>query len=147
MAGLAFAFRGPAPDRLHFAWPVAAGVRARLRNPRYVWTPLPPPVIEPRGVLRNPRFTVPAVPFPGEIPPQNVRAGSTRLPWGQAVGRAASIRIPWNQTAPAARGAGPAWMDAGHQTTALRAPWRDVAPASRSPATAWRDAEIGRAHV
>jgi hypothetical protein len=139
MAGLAFAFRGPAPDRLHFAWPVAAGVRARLRNPRYVWVP---PAVEPRGVLRNPRYRSPAVPFPGEIPPQNVRAGSTRLPWGVAVGQAAPIRIPWGQTAPAARGASPTWTDAEHQTTALRAPWRDVTTASRSPATTWRDGEL-----
>lgn len=142
MAGLAFAFRAPAPDRLHFSWPVTPSVRALLRNPRYVWTPAPTPPIEPVGVLRNPRFRVPAVPFPGEIPPHNVRAGSTRLPWGVAADQAAPNRIPWGHSAPALCSVGPAWTDAGHQTSALRTPWRDVTLASRSPATTWRDGEL-----
>lgn len=139
MAGLAFAFRGPAPERLHFAWPVVVGARARLRNPRYVWIP---PVLAPVGVLRNPRFTVPAVPFPGEIPPQNVRVATVRLAHGQAARQAAATtRLPWSPSAPALRSAGPAWAVAGLQAVPIRAPWREVTPAQRALGANWRDGE------
>lgn len=142
MAGLAFAFLGPAPARLHFAWPAGPSgpsVHGVWRNPRFVWTP--PPLV-PVGVWRNPRFTVPAVPFVGEIPPQNVRAGGTRGAWRGAVGRVASLRVPWGQTAPASVGTGPDWTAATRLNATVRAPWRDVTPARRDRATAWRDAAL-----
>lgn len=160
MAGLTFAFAGNAPARLHFAWPRVTPT-GRLRNPRYTWLPppvitgvlrnprytwLPPPVIT--GVACNPRYrwlppvvphrvggryVVPFTPFPGLLPPQNVRAGGCTGAWQTATTTVAPLAAPWGQSARA--------------TQSLAAEVRAAPPATRLFSSAWRDPIRGQREV
>ena len=168
MAGLAFAFHGPAPARLHIAWPVSSGVRALLRNPRYRWVP-PPPSPSARGVLRGGRYVAPFVPFPGFLPPQNVRAGLSGSPWRAAapaapliaVGWGAALtattplvtrtraaaphvlmtRIPWGNAQRGGLMARLPWGTAPVLPVDRRAVWRHCPSTGRSGASVWRAGE------
>lgn len=129
MAGLAFAFAGNVPARLHFAWPVTSAPHGVLRNPRYRWVP-PPPAIIPR--LRGGRFVAPFVPFPGFLPPQFIRAG---LAGGG-----------WHGAAPAAHLPSSAWRDAPSATLALPPGWREADPLPRESRVPLQDA-TGQARI
>jgi hypothetical protein len=134
MTALAFAFAGSLPARLHFAWPVTAAPHGVLRNPRYRWVP-PQPAIVPR--LCGGRFVVPFVPFPGFLPPANVRAGLAASGQRAATVAAVEPTIAWNQSNPAwATPALPA-RDAARMARELRIPARNSAPAWIDTRSVW----------
>jgi len=106
VAGLAFAFAGDIPARLHFAWPRSAPLRGVLRGARYCWVPVSVPIIPRRC---GGRFTAPLVPFPGFLAAARVRAGTAsgsgrdadtcaELPasaWREAPSAVVTPHIPW----------------------------------------------------
>ena len=141
MAGLAFAFRAQGRTPLVFRWPLEIGLSGRLRNPRYRWVPPPTPPTPPTGVGCNPRYRSLPVPFPGELPPQNVRAGSCGSAYRPASAGAATLRLGWRTSPAAATTANAAWRAAAGLAQGSAWPWHPLPPtAAATPGTVvWRD--------
>ena len=116
MAGLSFAFAGNRPARLHFSWPSVRSPTGQQCNPRYRWIPAPSPIL-PRQV--GGRFVVPLPPFPGFLPPQNVRAGGAGGAWRPASLQAAALATPWGQASQATAVLHPAFRAAARQPATL----------------------------
>ena len=135
MAGRSFAFAGNAPARLHFAWPVASS-QARLRNPRYRWVPPPPPPTA-QGVLRGGRYVVPFTPFPGFLPPQNVRAGLAGSAWRAAAATAPLITVGWRASLTATVPLAAPTRAALPQVLTARIPWGNAQRGGRMARLVW----------
>ena len=137
MAGLSFAFAGNRPARLHFSWPSVRSPTGQQCNPRYRWIPAPSPIL-PRQV--GGRFVVPLPPFPGFLPPQNVRAGGAGGAWRPASLQAAALATPWGQASQATAVLHPAFRAAARQPATLGSAWRDTPLSAVQGRVPWRAA-------
>lgn len=103
MTALAFAFGVTERQPLSFHFPVAvpewSGI-AILRNPRYAKSQEIPPSYP--VILCGQRYRRPLPPFPGLLPPQNVRAGSLGIAWKPAQTAVQSRMFSWRDTQGAA---------------------------------------------